>query len=83
MQFKNFLRMQFKRGHFIAEWSSVASQYSEIFGVGAALKYLKQIITVFFFIFAHALKNFGACTEHRLPVVTNKGGFLVAFVCDC
>ena len=31
----------------------------------------------------HALKNFGACTEHRLPVVTNEGGSRVAFVCDC
>ena len=31
-QFKNLLWMQFKQGHFIAEWSSVASQYFERFG---------------------------------------------------
>ena len=75
--------MQFKRGHFIAEGSSVASQYFESSGVCATLKYLKTNYKSFFFILEHALKNFGACTEHRLPVVTNKGGSCVAFVCDC
>ena len=56
--------MQFKRGPFIAEWSSVARHTLKVLGC-------EQF---FFFILEHALKNFGACTEHRLQVVTNKGG---------
>ena len=42
--------MQFKRGHFIAEWSSVASQYFERFGVCGTLKYLKTNYNSFFHI---------------------------------
>lgn len=55
--------------------------YFESFGVCGTLKYLKTICNSFFFILEHALKNFGACTEHRLQVVSNKGGSRVAFVC--
>ena len=47
-QFKDLLRMQFERGHFIAEWSSVASQYFESFGVCGTLKYLKTNYNSFF-----------------------------------